>query len=300
MRFGNFTSIALLGVFLGAHGMEREVVLSFALKDVIHRDGEIGLTDFIGLVTSRAIWNPRLLMAATPANFNRIRSRADEIAQTTKGICNIVRTTLTELKDQGYGDLTSLEDEIVRRSTNPIAIALMAARVKELKEQGYTVIGASDYDWREYQVYREKMQDNHRVDMNDLFSAVLTIPVIHELPKDLGEIPFYQSPSDRTGTIYVTASAESIKPKMAYFRALKALAKKINTDHALIIHTDNERKHIDAAQQEGISGVHFNIRSGAAYAASDQELEATITDWHGQIRSLLPKNEWLNLELLSD
>lgn len=273
--------------FLSVQADTKDTVISFDIDDVISSKQKIGIRDYIGL--ARAVFlNPRVLTLFLPdirtrsfKKFAEIRREADEIARTTDGTANVVHKMLGKLKEQGYGDLSAYEDEIVFRSINPKPIPEMIKNVEKLKQQGCKVVAATNQDYKQHQAYRAKMKKNHNLDLNELFDAVLTTNVMHEQP-DKKE-PFFKV--NTTDNIYAVSDGSS-KTDTKYFAAEKMQIKAIIPQHDKIIHVDDKKENIESAKKEGFETIHFDLDDQSARKAGPKKVGKAVDVFKKDLSSL--------------
>jgi FMN phosphatase YigB (HAD superfamily) len=267
------------GADTSAVDSKKNIVLCFDLDDVISGKEKIGFTDYMGLVPRILFTAPKIVTAVLPKNLAQIREQADEIAKTTNGTSNIMHALIADLKKQGYGDLSSFEDAFVKRSLNPFVIKDMISNIKKLKAQGYTVIGATNQDYKQYQVYRKKMKALS-VDLDTLFQIVLTTRVNH-IAAPAGDALTYRLSKDKN--VYVVRDPKAYKPSVDYFKALQQLVKQQVPDVTRIMHTDDNEENILGARAAGLQAFHFKLANGAARKTNKSDIQKTIDAWKAEV-----------------
>ena len=206
-----------------------------------------------------------------------------EIQKTVNGGSNVVHEIIGYLKNNGYGDLSCYEPEIIERSQKPYPVTRMIDDIKKLKAAGYSVIGATNQDYMQHQAYRRYMKDVHGIDLNTLFDAVLTTCVYHAA-QPAGDDLCYRL--NATDNIYVARNREAYKPHSSYFTVVQELAKKVEPTSTRVIHTDDRKENIDAAEQAGIEGIHFNLPGESVRKTTPADLDNSINAWEAELKGL--------------
>lgn len=259
--------------------VKKNIALCFDLDDVISGKEKIGFTDYLGLVPKLLFKHPKIVTAALPKNLSKIREQADEISKTTNGTSNIMHDLIGVFKEEGYGDLSAFECEFVQRSLSPFLVKRMINNIKKLKAQGYTVLGATNQDWKQHKVYRKKMKALG-VDLNTLFEVVLTTRVNHVAAPAGDQLSFRLNESEN---IYVVRDEKGFKPSVHYFKALEQLAKQRVPNATRIIHTDDTLENIIGARAAGLRAFHFKLAGLTARKTSKNDLKKTIDVWQAEL-----------------
>lgn len=269
---------------------QEKIVISFDLDDVMSAKGKVGAWDYSGL--SRVIFsNPVILSAFW--HFSEISEQGKETASGMNGTSNVVHAMIAKLKEQGYGDLSPYEDEIIQLSIKPTPIKDMVDIVNAYKEAGYEVIGGTNQDVEQYyNGYRPKMLAQG-VDMDTLFDAVLTTPVNHKLPADAAKekiMRYKTGESTLSKNVYVTTEVDAFKPSPKYFLAVQALAKRVSPQVTRVIHIDdNEDNYKGVLATRGplrMDGVHFKLEAGSARKSKPEQLKRTIDGFKKDMQEL--------------
>lgn len=268
------TLITMLVGTLSTFAMEqKETALSFDLDNVVSSKEKVGLTEYMGL-SKAFFWNPKILTAFLPGNFEQLKKDAHEIGKSVNGSSNVIHKHLERLKEQGYGDLSAYEETIVERSVKPKPIYSIIHSIHALKKQGYTVVGATNQDYKQHAAYRRKMKEGHAIDINELFHAVVTTRVHHE---NAPESPFYRLNQEEN--IYVAENPTACKPHIQYFEVVKGVIKKIAPQVTTIIHTDDLEENCTGASQAHLESIHFKLAGGSAQKTSQEDIENTVNTW---------------------
>ena len=258
----------------------KNTVIAFDMDDVMSIKQKPGFTDFIGL-TRIVVKNPRVLLAL--AHIKELAREGSELGKTMNGAGNIVHAMLSKLADRGYGDFSPYEDEILMRSIKPQPMDAMVTAVKELKRQGYSVIGATNHDWRQHSAYRTKMRA-HGVDLNELFDAVVVtrVQTDHDMPETTS---WYQPCADEN--MYAAVDTNAYKPYEAYYSVLKDVAHHVAHQKGVavdrIIFTDDKKENVIAASDAEITALHFDLLGGSARKTTPEDRQATIATWKQQL-----------------
>ena len=262
-------------------------VISFDIDDVVSGKEKVGLNDYISLVSRIVFFHPMLITALRPQNFKDIRAMSAEIQKSTNGAANIIHALIKKLNDKGYGDLSYYEGELIARSQKPYPVPAMIEIIKKLRAQGYTIIGATNQDYMQHMAYRAHIKSKHQIDFNELFDAVLTTRVNHIKPPTVSDVPCRWSDLpyklNEIDNIYVVHDREAYKPRAAYFKAEKWLAKKLLPGVKTIIHTDDKQNNIDGANAEGLVGIHFNLPDGNVRKSTPENLIRAIKAWYDDL-----------------
>jgi hypothetical protein len=259
----------------------KKVAFSFDLDDVISGKQKAGFSDFVPLVGM--FWEcPMLATAALPHNQQAITNYAQSLTDVQKynGSTNIIRGVIQYLKDNGYGDVSSYEREVNKRTQKPFPVLRMIANIKVLKDLGYPVFGATNQDCEQYEVYREHLKSEHKIDLKDLFEGVVTTRVYHH-DRSEGHGVVYKPKED--DHIYVLHKKEHVKPSAEYFQGVAQVIKGLNPQVGQIVHTDDKWENTKGAEEAGFNSIHFKLAGETVRKTSPEDLEATITAWENEL-----------------
>lgn len=260
---------------------KKSTAYSFDIDDVISGKPKVGVMDYLTLMPRMVYWCPKLITAILPANRAAIEQYVTDVQKTVNGGSNIVRKVFQYLKDEGYGDASCYEQEIIERSQKPYPMMPMIENIQKLKDDGYTVVGATNQDYIQHQAYRKYMKEHYGFDLNTLFDAVVTTRVNHLDAPAGDDLAYRANPEDN---IYVTRKSEDYKPAPSYFKAVEQVVKSINPQATEIIHTDDILKNIEGAQKAGLKGIHFNLPGGSVRKTTPEDLQKTIKTWENELK----------------
>lgn len=262
---------------------QKSTAFSFDIDDVISGKPKVGFMDYITMMPRMVYWCPMLLSAVLPANRAVIEKYATDIKNTVNGGSNITHKVFEYLKDNGYGDATCYEQEIIERSQKPYPFMPMIEHIEKLKAEGNTVVGATNQDYLQHQAYRKYMKEHYGIDLNKLFDAVVTTRVNHLNAPAGNDLAYRANPEDN---IYVTRNPEDYKPNPSYFKAVEQVVKSINPQATEIIHTDDKLENIEGAQKAGLKGIQFKLPAGSIRKSTPQELQNTVKTWETDLGGL--------------
>lgn len=269
------------------HGMQplafapKDIAFSFDLDDVVSGKDKVGFNDFVPLVGM--FWHcPMLATAAWPRNQEAITQHAKNLTEVQKynGSTNIIRGVIEYLKDKGYGDVSSYEKEINKRTQKPFPVARMVTNILILRDFGYPVFGATNQDCEQYKVYREHLKSEHSIDLKDVFDAVITTPVYHH-EQPAGDGLIYQHNED--DHIYVLRKKEHVKPSVEYFLGVTQVITKLNSDVKQIIHTDDKIENTQGAEKAGLNSIHFKLTADSVRKMNPEDLDRVVESWENEL-----------------
>lgn len=252
------------------------------LDDVISGKDKSGFNDFIPLVGM--FWtSPMLATAAWPSNQQAINDHVNiELIKNQKynGSTNIIRSVIQYLKDNGYGDVSSYEEDINKRTQKPFPVLRMVANIQALRALGYPVFGATNQDCKQYEVYREHLKSAHNIDLKNVFDGVVTTPVYHH-EQPAGDGLVYKHKAD--DHIYVLRHRDHVKPDVRYFHGVAQVVKAIKPGIQRIIHTDDKKENTQGAQNAGFDSIHFKLTADSVRKMSPEDLENTVDGWENDL-----------------
>lgn len=257
-------------------------VFTFDLDDVMSSKEKISKISF-GLLAARiAFFHPYIIMIVP--KLTNIEKYGMNLSKTMNGTSNIVHAMIKELKDQGYGNISYYEDEIIEKSVNPKPIMHMVEYVRTLRNKGHIVLGATNQDYKQYLAYRKNMKKSYGVDCDTLFNAVLTTRVLHTPTPTTDEHFFVPNTDDPW--IYELIDTQAIKPDSRYFNALTILAQKISgCSKVTVIHTDDKLENILGARDSNLGFIEFELAGENARKTSPEDIEKTINKWQKTLKN---------------
>lgn len=263
----------------------KNTVLTVDHDDVINIKNKLGFIDYAKymlVIGKVALHSPRGA-AGLLWNWGNVQRRGAEVAKRVQGTSNIIYTLAQELKNEGYVDLTPYVEEMTAITVKPSPIWPMINELKKLKEQGYTIIGATNQDYYQNKAFREKMAAQG-VNLSDIFTATV---VAHTLLK-ADEIKADDAAHEIEQGIYMPASPNGHKVYTDYFDALRQVAQKHAPGATVLAHTDDKLENVQTAQKAGFKGLHFKLPDGKTNArhCTKEELAATCQDWKSQIQKM--------------
>lgn len=263
-------------------GGHKTTVLTVDHDDVINTKEKLGVTDWAKYipVIAKIGWNNPRGALGLMWNWRAIKRRGEDLANHVQGTSNIIYTLAQKLKDEGYADLTPYVPEMTAITVKPKPIWSTINHLKQLKTQGYTIIGATNQDYYQNKAFREKMEAQG-VKLSELFDAVL---VAHTLVKAKELQPTNALAQELEPGIYMPTSTQGHKIHTDYFKALKTVAH-IHAPYAnSFVHTDDKLENVNTARQVKLfKGVHFKLPEKSARHCSQAQLNATIAQWKTDI-----------------
>lgn len=190
------------------------------------------------------------------------------------GYSNLLRKITDKIQELGLGDYRKYEFAIIEQATYPKPIPYMIQTMKELKQKGYTIIGATNHDIYQHMAYRKNMRDQG-VDLNEVFDAVLAVRVNHEEPKE-GE-PYYKLYDNEN--LYIASDVQAFKPHKGFFDALWALCKQENPSAERMIFTDDRLPNVKGARALGIPAFHFFVPPGVTEETDRAQVITVVENW---------------------
>lgn len=269
------------------HGMEalvtdsKNIAFTFDLDDVISGKDKVGFDDFIPLA-SMIYTAPMLLTAAWPSYRKAIMDHAQSLTDVHKynGSTNIIRGVIQYLSENGYGDVSSYERDINKRTQKPFPVVRMVANIQALKALGYPVFGATNQDCEQYEVYREHLRSEHGVDLKNVFDGVVTTPVYHH-DQPTGDGLVYKHKAD--DHIYVLRERHNVKPHVSYFHGVAQVVKMLKPGIEQIIHTDDKLENTQGANDAGLKSIHFKLTEDSVRKMSPEALGSTVDGWEAEL-----------------
>ena len=277
LMFGLLTGACIYGMQQDSVSVNsKKIAFSFDLDDVISGKEKVGFNDFLPL--AGMFWNyPRLATAAFPHNQQAIMAHVQNLTDTQKynGSTNIIRGVIQYLKDNGYGDVSSYEEEINNRTQKPFPVSRMITNIQALKNFGYPVFGATNQDCKQYEVYRAHLKAEHKIDLKDIFDGVVTTPVYH-LTQPVGETLTWCYRHNENDHIYVLRDRKHIKPKQDFFQGVAQVIKTYNPAIETIIHTDDKVENNVGAELAGFKSIHFKLPADSVRKTNSEDFR----DYH--------------------
>lgn len=272
---------------------QKTTVLTVDHDDVINIKNKMNALDYAryAAIIARIAWNNPSGAASLVWNWRSIKNRGMETAQRVDGTSNIIYTLAQELKEEGYPDLTPYVEEMTAITVKPTPIWPTINYLKELKGQGYTIVGATNQDYFQNKYFRERMEAQG-IKFNDFLDGVLvahTVIKAQELETNKSKELLQLLDADKQ--IYMPTAPDGHKPNPHYYAALKALGTKLNSRANHFIHTDDLQKNIVGAQNYGFSGAHFNLPDGkSARRCTSLERQNTFDAWKVDLDSQLARH----------
>ena len=262
----------------------KTTAFSVDLDDVITGKDKVGFNDFIPL--AGMFWtSPMLATAALPHNQQAITNHVTQLTEEQKynGSTNIIHGVIQYLKDNGYGDVSSYETEINKRTQKPFPVKRMIANIRALQRLGYPVFAATNQDCKQYELYRDHLESEHNIDLQDMFDGVITTPVYHlEHPVNNGLV-YKAHPGDYSDEVFVIADRDHVKPNPSFFNGVAWVIKAMHPEVERIIHTDDKAENIEGAKKAGLKGIHFSLAGETVRKTSPADLDATIDAWEKEL-----------------
>ena len=163
-------------------------------------------------------------------------------------IKQVIIAILHHLKDNNYGDFFEYQDVLYDIGMHPGPINTVIEQIKQLKQQGHILIGATNQDYASNSIYSKKLQEQG-INLNELFSAILTTYA-----------PETDVENDLKKNNVFMADKGIKKPNKQYFEKLKEIAIKQTalpiSSYYLI---DNTDENIIGAEKAGFIGIQFEL-----------------------------------------
>lgn len=104
-------------------------------------------------------------------NKKAIDEKGKELAKLETGTTNVTKQVLEK-----YGVTDGEIRELTKAAINPEIKEHELNFIKDLKAQGFKIVGITDQDHVHHEIYREKVSS--KVDLNELLEGIVTIPYI--------------------------------------------------------------------------------------------------------------------------
>lgn len=260
-------------------------VYAFDHDDVINTKEKLGVTDYIKYVgiIARLGWSDPQGAASLLWNWRMIKDRGHRVATEKEGTSNVIYALAQELKKEGYADLTNYVEEMTAITLKPKPIWSTINYIKELKQRGEVVIGATNQDYIQNKYFRKRMEEQG-VNFDELFDGIVTshsVVKAKDMPKTNN---FYHELEDG---IFMPTSPKGHKPNAAYYKAVKAVAKKFAANATTVIFTDDKEENIIGAKKSGLKAVHFDLPEGkSARRCTPEQIAATFAMWKSAIEKI--------------
>lgn len=261
-------------------------IYTFDFDDVVNIRERLGLYEcacYGKLLVKLAVQEPAKV-GTFLWNWRSIKARVKELSNEMHGATKIIHTLSAELVEKGHLDIAPYADNIIAYFVKPKPIWSIIDYIKELKKQGYVVLGATNQDYSHNKYIRAKMAQQG-VDLDELFDAIVishtTTQVQHITPHDA--LMYEIEPG-----VYMPCSPEGHKPHAHFYEALKAVGILLVPTAELFIHTDDRLENIHGAKSvQGFAAVHFNLPDGkSARRCTSAELDAAFLAWKSEIEKI--------------
>ncbi len=280
-----FVTGLALGVTSDAQAMRaaKKTVFTVDHDDVINTKEKMGVTDYAKymVVIGKIGWNNPRGALGLVWNWRAIKNRGEQVAQRVQGTSNIIYTLAQELKGEGYADLTPYVEEMTAITVKPKPIWKTINHLKELKQQGYTIIGATNQDYYQHKAFREKMEAQG-VKLSEIFDATV---VAHTILKAKELQKTNALAQELEPGIFMPTSTQGHKIHTDYFKALKTVAQKYAPRANNFVHTDDKLENVKTARRVPgfANSVHFKLPEKSARHCSQAQLDATIAQWKSDV-----------------
>ena len=221
-------------------------VFAFDCDDVIS-SRSFELIKIITVIAKMLVKHP-VMVAYGLANPNKVRQIAKEESRNNNGSANIIDAVTERFKQEGYGDLTDLKDEILDAFTSPKPYLPILMLMKQLHDAGYTVVTATNQDTKHHEMYRKKIAT---------FAPEFDLDKITD--KTIAH-NYKNSPAQCNNGVCTIDNRNhgvenAAKPDTTYFEAIKTI-----TGSSNIFFFDDKLKNIEGAQKTGIKAKQFDNR----------------------------------------
>jgi hypothetical protein len=228
-----------------------ERVFVFSM-DMVASNEKPGFTDFSGFAWG-LVWTHKWMPGYGLANFSSLYKEGQELSKNSCGMTNVVSPMLTRIGKEKKCDLSAYVPNIVELSVKPKPVTPMLDLLNELKKQNKCVVGVTGQDTEHHRVYSKKMKDQHKVSLEDLFTARLTVPVVDEKLASQKEQAFVQVP-EMSNVFSVTHEVKG-KFDREYFEKLKQCIKEQIKSDVTIVYIDVHEKTLKIAQDVGFETI---------------------------------------------
>lgn len=221
-------------------------VFAFDCDDVISSRSWEPIKVFT-VLTKMLVKHPLMVIYGL-TNPNKVRQIAKEASRNNNGSANIIDAVTERFKQEGFGDLTDLKDELLDAFTSPKPYLPILTLMKQLHNAGYTVVTATNQDTKHHEIYRKKIATfAPEFDLNKITDKTIA----HN---------YKNSPAQCSNGVCTLDNRNhgvdnAAKPSVAYFEAIKTI-----TGSSNIFFFDDKLKNIEGAQQTGIKAEQFDNR----------------------------------------
>lgn len=242
-----------LGILAPIHSMEHEQttpkkIVCVDFDNVLTKTFTINPLTIIKLLPC-ILWHP-LAIAYVVKDISAIMEKGEEIVQ-QPGITlrQTIIGVIQYLKDNNYGDFFDYQDTIIDIGMNPGPIDEVIQQIKELKQQGHILIGATNQDYAANCIYRKKLQQQG-ADLDELFEVILT--------RYAPETEIKNQQYNVHNNVHM-ADKGIQKPDKRYFDKLKKLAHDLEKNPSEFYLIDDADENIEGAKKAGFHGIHFEL-----------------------------------------
>ncbi len=265
----------------------RDRIFTFDCDDVVNIRGKMGLAEFANYLSLivKVTWYQPHKAAKLMWNWKTIKKRGFELSKHMEGATNIIHALAKELVAQGHADIAPYAEEIISYFVKPKPIWPVINYIKELKKQGYTVIGATNQDYCHNKYFRKRMKE-HGVCIDELFDAIVVSHTVTHAKEQYHEHELYH---EIEPGIFMPSSRNGHKPHADFYTTVRAVGHKLLPTASLFIHSDDKIENIHGARSvEGFKAVHFNLPPGkSARKCTAAELQTTFLTWKSEIDQLI-------------
>ncbi len=261
-------------------------IFTFDCDDVVNIRGKMGFSEiasYMSLIV-KVTWHQPHKAAKLLWNWRAIKKRGHEISEHMQGATNIIHALSKELVAQRHADIAPYTEEIISYFVKPKPIWQVINYIKELKKQGYTIIGATNQDYCHNKYFRKRMQEQG-VCIEELFDAIVVSHTVAQAKERYHEHEIYHEVEPG---VFMPSSRNGHKPHEDFYKAVKAVGHKLVPTASLFIHSDDKLENIHGAHSvEGFQAIHFKLPQGkSARKCTAAELEATYLAWKSDIDQL--------------
>ncbi len=264
-------------------------VLTVDLDDVISKKGKptwdmlklsVPLATQEGILSSPGRWWSYITL------LRKVRELNDDKEHPIEGASNLLYAATQAIKDEGYTDFSDQLSEIVAQAVDPTAIPEVFNFLKELKDKGYILIGATNQDYLQNRMYRKKMKKSGFA-VDNLFDAIVVTRVNHLNEVNGKPVDEKEAFTQVEDSVYMVNSPAGVKPHMGYYEALKKVGQKLNPDAKRFIHVDDKKENVMGAEKvDDFKGIHFNLPAGSARKSSPEELNEALKGYRKGLAEL--------------
>ncbi len=234
--------------------------------------------DVSGMIGNALTMAPKILWRHPKMLFDvqSIVEKGKSIAKETQGTGNIIHKLVEDLRQKGHNLSEETEKAILGLSIGPVPNQEAVQFIAQAKQQGHTVIGISNRDTEDMQIFTEMLQKKG-VDLDTLLAGLVNIPAYHKVNlQGAGHI------FDEANTNHVIAQYPM--PDESFSRGMRALADTFAKGASIFYVVEKPEKaeqQIDPSQDQ-----QYNMRGFESLQTLEQELQKPTEDVSSKMEDL--------------